>query len=687
MADLPSAVLSERLEETLSGTRLVAAVFLTFEFDPGFFEQEILPLFFGIPLSHAPKVRTIQLEDALRSVPDGITVLYDRNGLIAGERSGGLDYARVPINRKTGVFHPKNAFILVERDATEAEQAKDGAATRRSLVVMTMSANLTRSGWWRNAEVSDIEVVDTDEKSSVAGTIRLMLGRFARGVSVRGGSVSSRPFETIRKFLAQVRNYTQVSRDGILFPQFYDGSDSLIGFLKKKTGKTLMDMKLEIISPYFDERFEGSAIEELVATFQTSEMRVYLPLNESGEALCSDELLEGLPGMRGVTWAKLPRDLLSSGSATGAKPRFVHAKILRFFSQRPMKEVLFVGSVNVTRPAFDARNMETGILYEREDPRKLDWWMEPLDTGYVKVAGVQEDEDRTSDGGTPLMLRYSWTSGAGAAFWDASTVSQMIVVTDAGEAIFEIDALSPSSWVDLDAFRSARLRIALERTAMLGVVMPDGATGRLLVQEEGLHHRPSLLLDLTPAEILKYWTLLTPAQRASFIESRAPGDLAGSEEGAALLARVAETRIETTFFDRFAGIFAAFACLERDIAIATGLGKFREAEYRLFGDKHDSLPRLLGKIAESAEKGEGDPVDHYVTALCARQLVESLERDLPEFMQERAESTAALKEAVTRACTIRSTIAGQVGGDMERFLDWFDTWFLSKASPIKDGAS
>lgn len=687
MADLPRAVLSERLEEALAGTRLVAAVFLAFEFDPGFFEQEILPLFFGIPLSHAPRLRAVQLEDALRSVPDGITVLYDRNGLISGERSGGLDYARVPINRKMGVFHPKNAFILVERDATEAEQAKDSTATRRSLVVMTMSANLTRSGWWRNVEVSDFEVVDPDEKSSVAGTIRLMLGRLARGLGTRGVTVSSRPFEAIRKFLAQVQTYVQVSHDGLLFPQFYDGTDSLIGFLKRKTGRALMGMKLEVVSPYFDEKFEGSAIEELVATFQPSETRVYLPRNDSGEALCSDELLEGLVSMNGATWAKLSQDLLSSGSAIGAKPRFVHAKILRFFNQRPMKEVLFVGSVNMTRPAIDAKNLETGVLSERENPRKLDWWMDPLSTGHVKAAAVREDEDRASEGGTPLMLKYSWTSTAGAAFWDASTVSPKIVVTDAGEAIFELHALSPSSWIDLDGDHSKRLRTALERTAMLGVVMPDGATGRLLVQEEGLHHRPSLLLDLTPAEILKYWTLLTPAQRASFIESRAPGDLAGSEEGAALLARVAETRIKTTFFDRFAGIFSAFACLERDITAAIESGKSREAEYRLFGDKHDSLPRLLGKIAESAEKGEGDPVDHYVTALCARQLVESLERDLPDFMRERSTSTAALKEAVTRACAIRMKIAGQADSDMEHFLDWFDTWFLAKASPIKGDAS
>lgn len=45
MTEIPHAVLSEKLEELIDGRRLVAAVFITFRFDPEFFEQQVLPVF------------------------------------------------------------------------------------------------------------------------------------------------------------------------------------------------------------------------------------------------------------------------------------------------------------------------------------------------------------------------------------------------------------------------------------------------------------------------------------------------------------------------------------------------------------------------------------------------------------------------------------------------------------------
>ena len=68
MADIPHAVLSEHFQERMKGRRLRSAVFLTYQFDPGFFEQEVLPVLLDVPLSHAAAIRLVQLEDALRRV-------------------------------------------------------------------------------------------------------------------------------------------------------------------------------------------------------------------------------------------------------------------------------------------------------------------------------------------------------------------------------------------------------------------------------------------------------------------------------------------------------------------------------------------------------------------------------------------------------------------------------------------
>src|SRR5437868_2795904 len=106
-------VLSEAFEEALGDRRVVSAVFATFQYDPVFFEQEILPVFFDANLSHIPTVRSAQLQLSLIKLEGQIVVFYDSAGLIAGADSPKLDIRSVPVRWKKGLFHPKNVFLLV----------------------------------------------------------------------------------------------------------------------------------------------------------------------------------------------------------------------------------------------------------------------------------------------------------------------------------------------------------------------------------------------------------------------------------------------------------------------------------------------------------------------------------------------------------------------------------------------
>src|ERR1043166_4783284 len=148
MADIPRAVLSEQFEERLGGKRLLAAVFVTFRFDPEFFEQQVLPVFLDVPTSHVEGIRRVQLEDALKEVRYRVAVYYDQGGLDPDAKPARQDVSRIPVIHRTGIFHPKNVFALVE------ERIPDDSGNRaQSLVVACMSANLTRAGWWENVEV------------------------------------------------------------------------------------------------------------------------------------------------------------------------------------------------------------------------------------------------------------------------------------------------------------------------------------------------------------------------------------------------------------------------------------------------------------------------------------------------------------------------------------------------------
>ena len=184
-----------------------------------------------------------------------------------------------------------------------------------------------------------------------------------------------------------------------------------------------------------------------------------------------------------------------------------------------------------------------------------------------------------------------------------------------------------------DRGSSTRLAELLLSTSFL-LVQHDNQSWRVLVREENMEHRPSLLMQLTPEEILEYWSLLTPAQRAQFVEARILDRVEGLP-----IARVDRLHARDTLFDRFAGIYHAFGCLERAVDTALEDGRDAEAEARLLGAKYDSLPNLLEK---TIERPDGDPIIAYVTFLCATQLRRELSRRHREFFRERAQHVGHL---------------------------------------------
>jgi len=97
-------------------------------------------------------------------------------------------------------------------------------------------------------------------------------------------------------------------------------------------------------------------------------------------------------------------------------------------------------------------------------------------------------------------------------------------------------------------------------------------------------YRPSLLLDLTPAEILQYWSLLDSDQRAEWLAQR--GEQLGLIEGGeALVASRPIDEPPETMFDRFAGMFHGFAVLERTVRHVLDQNDERQAEFLICGQK------------------------------------------------------------------------------------------------------
>jgi hypothetical protein len=138
MSDIRRAVFSEQLEERMGRRRLVTAVFITLRFDPKFFEQEILPLFLDVPLSHASAI----------------------------------------VRHRTGIFHPNNVFVLVE----DSEPVEDGHR-QQALIVASMSAKLTRPGRQENVQLFHSEEIAEADSTR----LREDLIRFFEGLERRVG--------------------------------------------------------------------------------------------------------------------------------------------------------------------------------------------------------------------------------------------------------------------------------------------------------------------------------------------------------------------------------------------------------------------------------------------------------------------------------------------------------------------
>jgi hypothetical protein len=206
----------------------------------------------------------------------------------------------------------------------------------------------------------------------------------------------------------------------------------------------------------------------------------------------------------------------------------------------------------------------------------------------------------------------------------------------------------------------------------------------ILVQEEGMRHKPSILLSLSVADILRSWALLTPEQRSALLEHRAAA--ASADEGLDVaLARLGGEAAET-LFDRMAACFHAFACLERGVRAAIAEGRHEEAASRLFGAKYDSVATLLDRADDPA--GPVDPVDRYLLYLSARQLVEELRKEaIPGFARaDRRAEWDALVARIARIDALRESLAAAGDGSLREFLEWFEPHFLARAEPPREAA-
>jgi hypothetical protein len=678
--DIPRSVLSEHFEERLSGRRVLGLLFLTFEFDPGFFEQEVLPVMLDTPVSHAEVPRLLQLEAALREVPHGVTVIYDWSGLRTSDyRSPRLDVRRIPARVRTGIFHAKNVLILTE----DLDASDDGSYPRR-LLVASLSANLTRSGWWENVEACHVEDLEAGEVTCLREPLLELLKQCKNRTTSPDVDEALAPY---RAFILGLSHRAQRTQNGALWPQFYCGGEDVADFLAT-TIPSGSGYNLEIVSPYFDKTADAKPLRKLIKALSPKEARVYLPKDSTGSVLCSEEFFDAVRTMDDVSWASLPDDMLRLGKGANSGFRSVHAKVYRVFKTFPKQEYFFVGSANLTSAAFSATggNFETGFLVEVDPLRKPDFWLQAERHKPQIFTAPDPEESAIDKNALPVQIRFSWKDKNAFGFWDGKKPSPAIALKSAGVALGEGLRWPPREWTALPVALSVRIAEELRSLSLITVILADGREGPILVQEEGMSLKPDLTRTLPVSDILEYWSLLKPEQRQAFLDGRI--DLLGPKDpSGANPPPTCSVGIQNDMFQRCAGIFHAFAILERRVKEALTAKHEAQATALLFGQRFDSLGTVLQRVLRD-ESGDTTPdsfdlINRYLVLMCAQQLISTVRVEASEFWRKFPDQATAILERLSERSEVRDRIVSIDPQKLPDFMDWFDRWFLRKAEPVE----
>lgn len=684
---LPRAVLSDALRERIGERKVRVALFTTYAFDPVFFEQEILPALLDIPQSSRDRVRPVQTEYALREEVRHLAVYYDAGKLLT--RRGGpvvQNYQRIPMRWNAGVFHPKVILLLLETPA-DSDDAESKAEF--SLLVGIGSANLTQGGWWENIEVFHFEEVAAGSRSSLKQDLLSLVGLLIRkspGTDVQPAA------REIQNFLLrhEVEQLKVRSVDNEYRPRLFvkSGRESLFDFLDVQLGDELRGLSLEILSPYFDEADKDGhypVLAEVIDRFKPAEVRVLLPKDPDGNATIPESAHRAIRRLPGVSWADMAEkgDWVRRGESGASSPRFLHAKVYRFFQPGRKREYLLFGSSNFTRPGWQTGNCEVSCLVESNPSAATDWWL--------KVAGkpptvftqqAVDGEELETQPSMPLQIRFDWSNDRAEARWDGKGDRIGLVLRCTNGVPADAGDLNSGDWRPIES-AAAALREHLLQSALLEVeVRANGESTRgwILVQEHHADRKPEMLLRLTVEEILRSWTALSVAQRQMLLEARL--DVQAAAEAGALPVGPRTDSIDS-HFSRCAGIFQAFVALSTRIAGAISDHRLGEADALLFGKRGDSMLTLVERLKS---EGERDLVSRYVGLLCALQLLRRMPVAHPDYAEaHRADlkSATALVEAVLQE--IEPALASQLGGPgtPRAFLDWYRSEFLRPAAEVR----
>lgn len=584
-------ILKEKIKEAIESREVKAVLFYSFNFDPRFFENYVMPLFvpckdFRDEVIHNRILWRSCLKEGI--IPP-VTVYCDyfaKDNSEAPSLAYDIYCIRMPAaNGSICNFHAKQILILLA-DLNFEE----------SLVVITGSGNLTPTGWCDNFESFSMQEIKKDKRSPNKTTTNVLQEVISNTNGLAGLKEKTKAEKRIYNYL----NY--VDHVGNYFNSF---QQSFKENLSKEVFSKDEIFEVEIVSPYFCQ--DHSLVRYLKDEIGIKKVNCLLPTFKNNEVQLSRDVFKLLTE-EGVTWCKWNTYRQNCRIEDRNKEvRKLHSKIYRFYGRT--KTYTFIGSVNFTIPAWskygdknNKANIENGWLYDElaGGSRMLKKLEEVNLDHYLFI-----DKPELENGEIDAVFTRKVPDFTFVIDWRVKTL------TIKGRGVNNICFLSGLSYRPQIGKGEIVVELpvedvkALSKNALIKVV-EQVEDNEIVHTYYPIHlhiDMKPLEIKLTTINILKYWDFLDDDKKREAI-TRSYAERMTNDLG-----YIDEDQIETrNVLNEMAAHFSSLVRLEKHLFphyLKTQLEqkqKFKNLEYFLVSDNIDTLPFYLDNLSDQLEE-------------------------------------------------------------------------------------
>lgn len=666
--------LKDKIADHIAGYHVQAILVYSFNFDPQFFENYVMPIFIDqAEFTDVAIYNKILWRRYLKEerIPD-ITVycdFYAKDSSQAPALGYEVNCIQVPAQvGKICNFHPKNLFLLLSKKGEEP------IPKNQKLIVLTGSGNITPSGWCDNFEVFAIDEIIPDKNRPNPKTknqLQTMISSMNRYSLKQDLSEAERKIDHFLKYVNTPFHGDDKDLSRVFY---YSSNNSFSNFLQKNINSENIK-KIEIISPYFSPN--TNLLQILQKKYHDADIHILVPRLRSDEVSISEASFREIRQMN-VSWC----NWFDQDKAKAVRNQ--HAKIYRLHGQQ--KVYTIVGSVNFTVPAWegleightgaiDAKknigNVESAIMYI-ENPTSIDTLLRPLEEielGNLKFQPVQDIEANDGNAGDRNAPNITFLLN-----WKDGVLLYEIKDKCRGRKIVFEDILDQKELINAkQKHRLNRIDLQLLSTnsmIRIKVSQNEGCQSYAYYPIQLHIENKPLDLKMSALQILDFWNFLGDRDK-QFIMSDQFSQLVTDNSGIINEAKSTYTSV----LNHIATYFNALIKLEEYLfnQVKDRQLFIQEINYYLLSENIDTVMHCLSALERQVKEGEFKTLYWMFMQIAAHNLYGQAEEH-PLLKQDHYQEMRANIKREKKAIIKKSkALAAEIPGlEEEHKLRWFE---------------